>query len=289
MVTATVEEEEEKQEQEQMRDWLELPRDVICLILMKLGPIGILYGTAQSVCSLWRNLSKEPHLYQSINVLKNVSEFSPKVDYFDSYSIPNMIKEEVVDRSNGQLVEICLEKEGTDGLLHYIVDKSTSLKCLRLLFCYLVSRNGLMEIIRKVPLLEKLELYRTSFSVNVIAEIGQWCPRLNYLVLSCQYFPISDKQAFAIAKNMPNLHSLHLYGNSLTNNGIETILEGCPYLEHLEMRRCYKMDVRGELLKKCLERLKIFRYSNDPATDYEFDFDVVSYLADVISDSTDEE
>ncbi|KAI3956729.1 hypothetical protein MKW92_004549 [Papaver armeniacum] len=42
--------------EEQVRNWLELPLDILAHIFLKLGAVDILLW-AQSVCSVWRNLS----------------------------------------------------------------------------------------------------------------------------------------------------------------------------------------------------------------------------------------
>ncbi|KAI3872523.1 hypothetical protein MKW92_044398 [Papaver armeniacum] len=46
-------------EKEQVRNWIELPHDVLSHIFLKLGAMGVLFN-AQSVCSVWRKVSKEP-------------------------------------------------------------------------------------------------------------------------------------------------------------------------------------------------------------------------------------
>jgi F-box/leucine-rich repeat protein 2/20 len=62
--------------------------------------------------------------------------------------------------------------------------------------------------------------------------------------------------AFAIAKTMPGLRHLHLYGNELSNDGLLAILDGCPLLESLVLSRCYSIYVGGSLEKKCREKIK---------------------------------
>ncbi|KAF5182149.1 F-box protein skip19 [Thalictrum thalictroides] len=252
------------------RNWLQLPRDVMFLIFTKLGAIGILYS-AQSVCSSWRNLSKESDLFQFI-------DFRNPWHFLDGNVIDaKKLSKEAVDRSNGNLIEISLEDIGTDELLDYIVDKSSnSIKCLRLLFCDQVSITGLIEFVRKVPLLEELELCHSPCSGELIEELGRSCLQLKCFKLSCIAFRFmrveSDEEAFAIAEDMTQLRRLQLFGNKLTNNGLEAILDECTHLEYLDLRRCFNIDLRGDLEKKCVERVKTVRFPNDLCDDFEYEF-----------------
>ncbi|KAF9616828.1 hypothetical protein IFM89_032678 [Coptis chinensis] len=252
----------------ELRNWLELPRDVISLILIKLGAIGILCN-AQSVCSTWRSLSKQPHLFRSID-MRSHRDFPDDGDY------EKMRKsaKEAVDRSRGELVEFSMARFGNDDLLHYIVDKSSMIKCLRLVSCY-ISNEALIEVLKKTHCLEEIELCYSTFSKEVIEEVGKNCCELKSFRLNCQGYRYprleSDEEAFAIAENMPQLRSLHLFGNKLTNVGLEAILDKCPYLEYLDLRECFGLDLNGDLEKKCVERIKSVRLPDDSTEDYEYE------------------
>jgi hypothetical protein len=98
----------------EFRSWLELPRDVIALIFLKLSAIEIL-TSAQMVCSPWLKLCKDPSLWLSVDMRK------PDNKWVDN-QLERMCRD-AVDRSCGQLVEINVEKFGTDELLRYIADR----------------------------------------------------------------------------------------------------------------------------------------------------------------------
>ncbi|KAI3925614.1 hypothetical protein MKW98_001468 [Papaver atlanticum] len=55
--------------EEQVRNWIDLPLDILAHIFLRLGVVDILLR-AQSVCSVWRNLSKHPMLFRSIDLRK---------------------------------------------------------------------------------------------------------------------------------------------------------------------------------------------------------------------------
>ena len=59
-----------------------------------------------------------------------------------------------------------------------------------------------------------------------------------------------DYRALAIAKNMPKLHHLQLIGNRVMNDGLQAILDGCPHLESLDLRKCFNVTLSGNLGKK---------------------------------------
>jgi hypothetical protein len=94
--------------------WLELPRDVTASILLRLGSIHIL-KSAQTVCSSWHNLCKEPPTWHTID-MRNTGwqETFPKLQ---------KMCQDAVDRSCGLLVDINVEYFGTDELLMHIADK----------------------------------------------------------------------------------------------------------------------------------------------------------------------
>ncbi|KAF9616822.1 hypothetical protein IFM89_032672 [Coptis chinensis] len=171
---------------------------------------------------------------------------------------------EVINRSSGQLVEFCYHGWVTDELLLYVAFRSTSLKYLRLEACIKLSKAGLIVAARKLPLLEELELCWYCYSGKVIEEVGRYCQKLKYFRLSNK-FHLNDKNncnddAIAIAQSMPQLRRLNLFANSLTNDGLQAILDGCPHLEFLDLQQCSGIHLEGEFLKKCVDRFKVLRF-----------------------------
>ncbi|KAI3988255.1 hypothetical protein MKX01_012044 [Papaver californicum] len=170
--------------------------------------IDILF-MAQSVCSMWRKVSKEPLLFRSID-MRN------RWDLFDGgfYDMERMARE-AVDRSCGKLVEYSMEHFGSDELLTYIADKSGSLRCLRLVSCYRVSDDALINVAKKAVMLEELAICHCSFSEDMLKTVGKACPQLNSFRLNCRGFRRPriecDEEALAIAENMPELGHLHLF------------------------------------------------------------------------------
>ena len=99
---------------EECRNWLELPRDVTVSILQRLGTIEIL-ETAQKVCMLWRNISKDPSMWNSIDMRNHDMD----------YDLEKMCIH-AIDRSCGHLQDINIENFGTDNLLAYITQRYLS-------------------------------------------------------------------------------------------------------------------------------------------------------------------
>ncbi|KAI3941641.1 hypothetical protein MKX01_018231 [Papaver californicum] len=63
---------EEPSSSAEVRNWVEFPPDVLSHIFLKLGAINILFR-AQSVCSMWRKVSKEPLLFRSIDMRNSIN------------------------------------------------------------------------------------------------------------------------------------------------------------------------------------------------------------------------
>ncbi|XP_070047668.1 F-box protein SKIP19-like [Nicotiana tomentosiformis] len=246
--------------------WLELPPEITSTILQKLGTIEILRN-ADKVCTTWRRLCEDPAMWRVINMRDNVW------DMLEGYL--EQICREAVDRSQGQLIDINLEYFGSDNLLYYIAERSPQLKRLRLLCSYNVSGEALSAALKKCPLLEELHLYHILIGKESIENIGRSCRALKSFKLNNQVFRHPcieyDEEAIAIAENMPKLHNLQVVGNKMTNEGLEAILNGCPNLESLDLRRCFNVNLGGDVRKRCSQQIIYLRRPHDSTEDYELD------------------
>ncbi|KAF3962852.1 hypothetical protein CMV_012692 [Castanea mollissima] len=253
---------------EECRNWLELPRDVTVSILQRLGTIEIL-ETAQKVCTLWRNISKDPSMWNSID-MRNLGDRDVDCDL-------EKMCNHAIDRSCGHLQDINVEYFGTDNLLAYITQSSSQLRRLRLVCCDRISDEGLSKVAAKLSLLEELDITLCSLSKESLEVVGRCCPLLKSFKWNQQWYATDglsqtecDEEAVAIAKNMPELCHLQLIGNQLTNDGLQAILDGCPHLESLDLRKCFNVTLSGNLGRICAERIKNLRHPDDSTDDYDF-------------------
>ncbi|KAF5810691.1 putative F-box domain, leucine-rich repeat domain superfamily, F-box-like domain superfamily [Helianthus annuus] len=242
---------------EQTPNWLQMPHELMSMILQRLDAVEVL-NSAQKVCTTWRKICKDPAMWKVINML----ESDPDSDF----DLEKLTKH-AIDRSCGELIDVNLEWFCTDDLLDHISKFSNKLKCLCLSNCYNVTSSGLSNAVKKLPQLEQLHLYYTSINVEDIEVIGQNCPHLKSFKLNKEFSRPHiefDGDAFAIANNMPELRHLQLFGNKMTNEGLQAILHGCPHLEFLDVRRCFNLNLgAGNLGKLCVERIKEFKHPND--------------------------
>ncbi|XP_062094874.1 putative F-box/LRR-repeat protein 23 [Humulus lupulus] len=252
-------------------NWLKLPRDVMASILSRLGAIEIM-TSVQMVCKTWLDICKDPLMWRTID-MRILGDTDTDLDLEKMCS-------DVVDRSCGQLVDINIEDFGTNELLRYITASSSQIKRLRLACCHYVSDEGLIEAIEKLPLLEELDLTLCSFSESPLKALGRCCPHFKTLKLNTQACKLTDIDpdeeedvnwdVFVIGENFPKLRHLQLIGNSMTNKGLEAILDGCPHLESLDLRRCLNINLKGKLAKRCAEQIKNIRLPQDSLKGYGF-------------------
>ena len=76
------------------------------------------------------------------------------------------------------------------------------------------------------------------------------------------------------------------------NDGLLAILDGCPQLESLDLRKCFHVTLSG-YLGKYAERIKVLRHPNDSTDNYEFvaddgSFEEVSYIVYSLDDIHDD-
>ncbi|XP_012830442.1 PREDICTED: putative F-box/LRR-repeat protein 23 [Erythranthe guttata] len=146
-----------------------------------------------------------------------------------------------------------------------------------------------MEAVKYLPLLEELVIHCIYLSAKAIETIGRSCPLLksfNYNGHWSKYM-VSNLEAQAIAKNMPALRHLQLFGNKMGNEGVHAILEGCPNLESLDLRKCFHVRLSGDLGKLCSERIRDLKLPNE-STDDVYQFAVTGTSGYATSHSDDE-
>ncbi|KAK8450459.1 hypothetical protein SEVIR_6G032500v4 [Setaria viridis] len=236
------------------RDWSALPLDVLVSIFTNVGAVDVLTGTSL-VCHSWLEAAKVPDLWRSVDMANHNVE---KVDEDDLRALAKV----AVDRSKGQLEVFLGKLFVTDGLLMYIADRSASLKSLSLISCHDVTNKGFSYLIAKSPLLENLslELCPRIGGRGIYEATGKACPQLKRFSLHRELFRFSFNYPRRYQEErglevMHELRSLSLIGSSVSNSGLEAILDSCPHLETLFLRDCYLAVPDSALRAKCA-RLK---------------------------------
>ncbi|KAJ3688884.1 hypothetical protein LUZ61_018048 [Rhynchospora tenuis] len=244
------------------RSWAELKVDVLILIFLKLGTMEVL-RVAGSVCRSWRKVVKEePILWRRINMRSHGYYRSDAFKLIDPAQL-------AIDRSGGRLEEFAATYFADDNLLRYLCDRTSVLKKLNLSSGGQLSAAAIAEIAKRQPLLEEIEISFGPFSKKLTEILGTACPHLKSfrLIHTCYTMPppdpdneeeiSNDDEALGIAKTMHQLRHLKLIGNRLTNEGLTAILDGCPHLETLDIRGCFKVNIDADVYARCA-RLKIF-------------------------------
>nr|TKW08496.1 hypothetical protein SEVIR_6G031900v2 [Setaria viridis] len=244
------------------RDWAGLPRDVLCIVFLKLGIREIMRG-AEFACTAWRRVAlKEPALWRRI--------YMPTIWRHGA----------ALDRAAGQCVAFTGPCDN-HSLLD-LAERAPSLKSLDL-FDFVACNEVLDEALKQLPLLEDLEIspaHRSSDdSRRLFLPVCQACPRLKKLVLGrqkvfahdysddgvddgdqqqshrerwswdCIFRPAVEKQALETPV-MSELRSLQLFDCELNTAGLYQILDVCPLLESLHVTG---PSVHGEMEKKLRE------------------------------------
>ncbi|XP_027774972.1 putative F-box/LRR-repeat protein 23 [Solanum pennellii] len=222
-------------------------------ILQRLGTIEIVEST-QRVCSTWWKVCHDPAMWRVIDL-----KYDPPCV---KHCVLKKICRIAVDRSQGQLLKISIHKFGNKDLLYYIAESVA---------------GSLSSAAKNLPLLEELHIHLTLITEEDIESVGRYCPLLKSFTLNarvCFNFGYSrlpdDGQALAIATSMPELRCLALILNPLTSVGLEAILDGCPHLVSLDLRRCNNIDLVGDIGRRCREQIANLKQPHD----YEFDSEV---------------
>ncbi|CAF2316239.1 unnamed protein product [Brassica napus] len=96
----------------------------------------------------------------------------------------------------------------------------------------------ILQRLGAVKIVEKAEKVCRSWH-SVCKDPSMWRKIEMCSLDPCHSRDKSDDVALAIAETMPGLRHLQLFGNKLTEAGLNAILDSCPNLEHLDLRNCY--------------------------------------------------
>ncbi|KEH34606.1 F-box protein SKIP19 [Medicago truncatula] len=200
-----------KDESTRKPNWLELPIELTKNIL-------------------WWNVCKDIQMRLAIN-MSNISPFP-----FDFRCLEKICRY-AIDLGCDQVEDIDIELFGTDDFLNYMVGRASHLRRLQLFNCNEVSETVLIGSVENFSLLEELDISFNEFSDNSLEVIGRCCPLLKSLHFERVSYSGYDA-AFSVGKTMPGLRHLSFSGiHFLDDNGLLAILNGCPLLESLDLRK----------------------------------------------------
>ncbi|RHN68946.1 putative leucine-rich repeat domain, L domain-containing protein [Medicago truncatula] len=162
-----------------------------------------------------------------------------------------------VELSCGHLEVIDIERFCTNDLLKCIADNGSHLLCMRLVNCWGMTNKGFSEALRKLPLLEKVDISHSYLTEVSLEALGRSCPLLKSLKFSVGWFASreSDKMAFVIAETMPGLCHLDMKGHKLSELRVLAIIDKCPLLESLDISVCLSLYEDEDLHKSCIDKI----------------------------------
>ncbi|KAI4312979.1 hypothetical protein MLD38_037763 [Melastoma candidum] len=168
-------------------NWLELPRAILTEILIKLGAIEMIVSLRK--CA--------PPRMMSARILPHGHTLT-----------------------SGAALGVVRRRRPPES----IIERGCQLRRLQVMYCWSISDEGMAEAAPRLPFLETFEYCFGNFDKNTLMSIGMNCPCRTTFICGKggkgQCIRDADGGAFAIAKYMPGLPRLSLFGNGLTNKGL---------------------------------------------------------------------
>ncbi|XP_040384508.1 putative F-box/LRR-repeat protein 23 [Oryza brachyantha] len=216
------------------RDWSELPADALSVVFAKVSAVDVLAG-AGLVCRSWLDAAKMPDLWRSVD-MDDAVEFLHRGDQDRDVLVLRAMAKVAVDRSGGRLEVFKGKRFVSDALLEYIVDRSPGLKVISISCFYddisWLSLEMLAAMARKCPLLEEIDcgggvvVYPSGLRGHLL-------------------------HALAGLRQLRRL-TLRGIGFDSSKDELMAIVDGCPYLELLDLSCCWFLfHVDDALLAKC--------------------------------------
>ena len=128
----------------------------------------------------------------------------------------------------------------------------SSLKSL-ILECGDIPDSVIRALLTRCPLLEQLSLdWSRELSDETLKMIPDLCPKLTE-VSFCRCIQLTSEGFGAFFRALPNLTSIELKGNVLSDATLEELARSCPFLGHLNLNSCQNLTDLGiqSLLLSC--------------------------------------
>ncbi|XP_057432126.1 F-box protein SKIP19-like [Lotus japonicus] len=133
---------------------------------------------------------------------------------------------------------------------------------MRLLKCWEISDKRLREVLKKLPSLEEFEI---SFShllptkdkcwTYIVGLLDKCCVHLKVLKFNMKEQKSSNMMVRHLLLQKPCLNyvisNFWETGSSMNNEGLLSILDGCPHLESLDLHARSNVDLSRSLKERC--------------------------------------
>lgn len=252
-------------EEESEAEWGELTRECLINILSRLSFEDQWRG-AMLVCKSWFNAFKEePSLHSVFNLDPYFDKplESPRwwTLQFES-QIDSMLRS-IVQWTHIFLTQIRI-RHCSDRSLALVAQRCPNLEVLSIRSCPRVTDDSISKIAIACPNLRELDIsYCYEITHESLVLIGRNCSKLKVLkrnfmnwldpsqhvgIVPDDYLNAcpqdGDSEAAAIANSMPHLECLEIRFSKLTAKGLNSICQGCPNLEFLDLSGCANLTSR---------------------------------------------
>ncbi|TVU50372.1 hypothetical protein EJB05_01742, partial [Eragrostis curvula] len=268
------------------RGWASLQSDVLWSVFLSLGQREVLRGAGLACAPWWRLARDEPALWRRIDLT------APADDEEEDGILCYIITDKpgwkemacaAVDRSAGQCEAFWGRAD--DEVLRYLADRAPSLKSLRVTSRCDITSKAFTELIKKLPLLEELELVLKPDAYNDRRERPTWkycwaelfqsacgaCRHLQCFTVCHADIDVGMEgcaHRFYRTRRCPKpfsipimhgLRSVHLCGDSFTRDMVLSIADNCPGLESLNISDMGYLRRWNEELQNKFSRIKDLR------------------------------
>jgi F-box/leucine-rich repeat protein 2/20 len=144
--------------------------------------------------------------------------------------------------------------------------------------------------VKKFSLLEELDIsfYEKISMKKTLEDIGRCCPLLKSLNLAYKFdlYGYFAKHLFPIAKTMHGLCRLSFSTIVVSDDELLAILNGCPLLDSLHLKRCVcDRRLSPSLVKRCHEQIKDLQLPTLSLDDSDDDYDNSLAYMDTFEDT----
>lgn len=245
-------------------DWGELTRELLINILSRLS-VEDRWRGAMLVCKSWFSAFKEPSLHSVFDLdpqfdspLESTrwwtSEFEAKID---------SMLQSVVQWTQSSLTQLRI-RHCSDRSLALVALRCPNIEVLSIRSCPRVTDDSMSKIALSCKKLRELDIsYCYEITHESLVLIGRNCSNLKVLkrnfmnwldpsqhqgIVPNEYLNAcpqdGDDEAVAIANSMPGLEHLEIRFSKLSAKGLNSISQGCPSLEFLDVSGCANLTSR---------------------------------------------